>query len=384
MHTEPQIKPLSKKHRSQFFWFLVLVFLMVFPALIFYTTGYRLNLNDEEAAIVTTGGIYITTDNLEVDVYLDGQIIERPRLFRSAYYIQHIEAGIHRVVVQRPDLNTWVKDLPIDSHVVIEAAAFNMPAIPHVRPITEFVTATGTPVIFAATTTDLFDSSTSTVPVLFASKPRVNPYEVNEEFLYVESLFSTTSTSTKSVFEIFMDGVDRFRFSTTTDVGTLESSTTSTDFVELGHMRLVEKENEIYATWTNGINNIPYYFCVPSASSTDIALRYGEHVALDFEKSEKATTTPVIFDGNRKCRQEIKIDRKRQDVFFYNFFPDSRDLVLLQLEDGLYVTEIDDRSWQNTQLIYPGNDFSVELENGVIYVKDKGMFFEIITEIEPN
>ena len=114
MENEPQIKLLPYKRRRSFFFVLLLIFIIALPTFIFYTSGYRLNFGDEETTIVTTGGIYITNDNLEVDVYLDDEQVEKPRLFRSAYYIQNIENGLHRVVVQKPGLHAWVKILPVD------------------------------------------------------------------------------------------------------------------------------------------------------------------------------------------------------------------------------------------------------------------------------
>jgi hypothetical protein len=383
MPNEPQIESLSYKHRTQFFWLLVLIFLVALPALIFYTTGYRLSFENEETSIVTTGGIYITTDNLEVDVYLDDEQVERPRLFRSAYYIQNIEVGQHRVVVQRPDLLTWVKDLPVDPYIVTEASAFNMPAVPHVRPITKYTTATGTQVYLGvATTTQLFSGVTTTIPVLITPTKITTAYDLNEEYIFVKSLFSSTSTSTRSVFARLLDEVESFRFATTTEVPLSESATTTETVVERGGIRLRDREGEIYAEWQDAISSIPYYFCVAETESSTTTSRYGEHVASEINRMKVSTTTPIIIDGNRICRPEIKLDRQRMDVFFYDFFPDSSDLVLLQLEDGLYVTEIDDRSWQNSQLIYPGTDLQVIVENGVIYTLDDNRYFEIITEIE--
>jgi len=55
----------------------------------------------------------------------------------------------------------------------------------------------------------------------------------------------------------------------------------------------------------------------------------------------------------------------------------------MHLQDGVYVTEIDDRAWQNTQLLYPGEGLKVVVENDIIYLKDRELYFEIITEIEP-
>ena len=96
MPQEPQISGMPARHRKIFFWTLVLVFVLLLPTMIFYTTGYRLSFdNDADTTMVTTtGGMYITTANLEVDVYLDEEQIERPRLFRNAYYIQNIESGV--------------------------------------------------------------------------------------------------------------------------------------------------------------------------------------------------------------------------------------------------------------------------------------------------
>ena len=91
MNSGPTINILPQKHRSRFFWLLVVVFLIALPSLIFYTTGYRLSFENEETTIVTTGGIYVTNDKLDVSVYIDEKEVDRPRLFRSAYYIQNIQ-----------------------------------------------------------------------------------------------------------------------------------------------------------------------------------------------------------------------------------------------------------------------------------------------------
>lgn len=381
---EPQIKGLSYKRRQLFFLLLVVVFVTALPILIFYATGYRLSFENEETNIVTVGGMYITTDNLEMAVYLDGEPVEKPRLFRSAYYIQNISAGQHRVVVQRPDLITWVKELPVDSHRVIEAAAFNMPVVPHLRPITEYVTATGTPVYpgVASSSSVFVDGASSTIPFVLSVSRRTTAYEPNEEFVYIESLFSSTSTSTKSVFERLFGEGERFRFATTSPLG-LTISTSTDDFVEHGDMRVVERGDELYARWLGTLENIPFYFCVTNADASTTMARYGQHVADQIELLRVSTATPVIIEGDNICRPEIRLDRLRKDVYFYDFYPDSQDLIVLQLDDGLYVTEIDDRSWQNVQLLYPGSDFQTVVENNSIYVHDGEYYFEIITQINP-
>ncbi len=381
MPLEPEIKILPYKHRQQFFWVLLILFIVALPTMIFYTTGHRLNLGDKDNRIVTTGGIYVTTDNLEVDVYLDSDQVKRPRLFRSAYYIQNIEAGEHRVVVQKDGLHTWVKELPVDPYIVIEAAAFNMPTTPHLRPVTEYTNGFAAVFFSNGDVTEVFEGATTTVPYLVASTSATTSYFVNPEYDFVTSLFSTTSTSSVSVFDRFFAEVEKFGFATTT-VNTVEA--TSTSFIERGNIRLVQHGSDIYARWTGPSNAVPYYFCVNNLEKEEMALRYGEHVAAQVFEQRLSTSTPLVTDGDRVCRQEIKIDRKRQDVFLFDFVPGSSDLVLLQLEDGLYVTEIDDRAWQNTQLLYRGADHQVVVYNDTIYIKKGEQYFEVLTNIESN
>jgi hypothetical protein len=56
--------------------------------------------------------------------------------------------------------------------------------------------------------------------------------------------------------------------------------------------------------------------------------------------------------------------------------------VVIQLQDGLYVTEIDDRAWQNTQMIYPGDNFRAVATDTNIYIEEDGKYFELVTKID--
>ena len=362
------------------FWFLVVVFLVTLPTLIFYTTGYRLNFNEEEATIVTTGGMYVTTDNLGVEVFLDEEQIERPRLFRSAYYIQNIAAGQHRIVVQQDGLETWVKELPVYPHIVTEVAAFNLPRITQLRPITPYVTAADTPVFLGTSSAPLPAGATSTVPFLVATSTATSSLDRNEEHIFVASLFPATTSDRISLL-IEDPGAPRFRFATSGSAVGTTTPTTTPARVLAGGMELLVRGGELYAVWREDMQRVPYYFCVNQSGSSTIAERYGQHVAAALDTIAQSTTTELWRVGDRWCRPEIKLDRLRQAVYFYDFFPDRNDLVLLQLEDGLYVTEIDDRSWQNTQPLIIGADVAVVIENETIYVRHDGHYFEVLTEI---
>jgi len=53
----------------------------------------------------------------------------------------------------------------------------------------------------------------------------------------------------------------------------------------------------------------------------------------------------------------------------------------MHLSDGIYVVEIDDRAWQNTQLLYPGTKLDLIIDGERIMVKDNNAYFEVYTEL---
>lgn len=379
MPMEPEIKSLSERKRRYFFLTLLLIFLVSLPIFIFYTSGYRLNFDNQQTSIVTTGGIYITNDNLDVDVYLDEEKVDRPRLFRAAYYIQNIENGLHRVVVQKSGLHTWVKVLPVDSYIVTEAAAFNMPELPYIRPIAEYTNTSGQGVyVSKATTTDLFPRATTTGNFIITPKAAAGTLKSNSEYVYTAKLFASSTASSTSVISRLEAEIEKFRFASSTNASTTKKAPV---YIEQGNMRLIPRAGELYATWIGSNPSTPYYFCTPDTGSSTIALRFGLHFASQIEEQRLSTSTPLHIENNRVCRSEIRIDRKWQKIKYYEFFPNSSDLIVIQLEDGLYVTEIDDRAWQNTQMIYPGDKFETIVTDTNIYIKENGRYFELLTAI---
>jgi hypothetical protein len=386
MPLEPQIKNLSYKARQRFFLALLIVFIVALPTFIFYTSGYRLSFENEETTIVTTGGMYITTDNLEVDVYMDEIHVERPRLFRSAYYIQNLQSGQHRVVVQRSGLHTWVKELPVDANIVTEAAAFNMPVLPHIRPIAEYLNQSGQGVYLSrsTSTTELFPKATTTGNFIIATRATPSSLKKNSEFEYVEELFAASAATSTSIINRLEEEIDRLTTTNTTNSTATTATSTKLAYIEQGNMRLVEREEDLYAHWIGSGASTPHYFCAPQSASTSVALRLGLHFAQQIEEQRLSTTTPLHIEGDRVCRSEIRLDRKWQKIKYYEFFPGTSDLIVLQLEDGLYVTEVDDRAWQNIQQVYPGDTFKTFVTDTNIYIEEDGHYFELLTKIDQD
>ncbi len=67
-------------------------------------------------------------------------------------------------------------------------------------------------------------------------------------------------------------------------------------------------------------------------------------------------------------------------ILRFDFYPDNSDLVVLTLEDGIYVEEIDDRGWQNIQPLYLKANIDMRVHDSHIYVKDGLYFFEVMLD----
>ncbi len=392
MPSRPTVTPLPRSHRRIVFVSFLIIFLVAMPALWFYTTGYRFDLDAlGERTIVGVGGLYISTDSPDVEFFVDEAQVTKFRIFRKAAYIQDLIAGVHHVSVQGKDLITWTKDLPVSPYIVTEAYAFTMPAIPQIRAIGEYTTATGTQVLkveIGSSTPFAFASSTSAY-VATTSKATTTLI-ANSEYTYVRGLFKNDG-SADSLIDRLSDRVGQIY--TGTVVGPVASTTsatsTATTTKEWRSVRLNEdSDHEIQAAWVGGDRERPYYYCVDNVRASSTPLLYGEHVYADMLQEkvvhERASTTAEaarLIEGERVCRDTIRVDRKGSTVLWFDFYPSSSDLVLLLLDDGLYAVEIDDRSWQNTQLIYPGTKLKVALDGGRIFVRDDGLYAEVFTTI---
>lgn len=373
---QPVVKPLSYWQRKVVFGSLLMAFVISLPAFIFYAAGYRYDLTNPSASFTATGGFYVVSDAPEGIIYLDNLPVQNIRSFRSAAYIQSIEPGLHRLYVQAPGLHTWVKELPVAAHMVTEAEAFNLPVTPQVRLIPEYKTKENLSVIFNKSTTSpvLAYISTSTTSLYFAKGTATSSYEQNQEYLLLKDLFSEQASTTKARKVYEAQQKEFFGFSTSSaKFGDNKATTT----IERDRITLYEAEGEVYAhADQNSFRQAPHYFCAPQVTGFDILFNQTAKVFDESAVSEVATTT-----GKTLCRDRIKIDRQGQEVIDFNFFPNNSNLVLLHLSEGIYVVEIDDRAWQNSQPLYLGKNLELLLYRDGIFIKEQNMIFEVLTSL---
>ncbi len=374
---KPLVQPLAFWQRKLIFILLLLAFLLSLPVFMFYATGYRYDFFSDSPSITATGGLYVSAEAIESAIYVDETEVTNARIFRNASYIQGLTPGLHRVHVQSPTRHTWVKNLSVYPHIVTEAEAFNLPLVPQVRPITEYQTAGGEAVFFVATTSTLvLPGASSTVSFVLSTSTATTSLRLNQEYALVKDLFIEQASTTAKM----QKKEQSFSFATTTvDIATEVATTT----VIRNNLALVQEGEEVVVHALGTGRQIPYYFC-----TTPVELEGG----LKSEAAGELVPNEILFEdtlielsnNTRECRTKITIDRKWKKVVDFNFLPKNENLVLLGLEDGVYLVEIDDRSWQNAQLLYPGTALRMLVYSGGIFIKDGTTYLEVYTDIEPE
>lgn len=386
MPSEPLVKPLSLFRRRAFFVLLVLFFALSLPAFIFYATGYRYDFFADSPSITATGGLYVTVTNPEATIFVNEEAVTDARTFRSATYIQGLNAGIHRVHVQAPGTHTWVKELQVLPHIVAEVESFNMPLIPHVRLVTPYNTLSGTAVVVVASTTTVpFSFTTTTTSYLATTSRATSTLVANREYSRLATLFAdqASTTALRARLTAEREAVRAKNPTATTSATTTALLAMATTTIVNDDVMLYQAGDDVFVKALGTGRDVPVYFC----AIPPVAIAQAEAEAL---ASSSASTTLQEFseaiefapgDLGRECRTDIRIDRKWQTVIDFMFMPGNTNLVLMHLTDGLHVVEVDDRAWQNTQLLYPGQNLEVLIDGDRIYASSTEGVVEVYTEV---
>lgn len=377
------VQPLPYKKRQRTFLFLVLVFVVSLPFLYLYATGYRFDFK-KPTNLVSTGGIYVAVEGAGAEIFIDGELVRETRTFRKAFYAQNLDVGTHRLHVQKDGHHTWVKELPVSKRLVTEAEAFNLPIIPQVRVVSPWQTATGTTVVREiptnASSTNILYATTTTATSTFIQ---------NTEYVSLLAHFGTTTDGEEGMVKETRAINFKELLDATTTPDSDESLATST--VVQGGVRLGFAGDDLYATWVGSFEQMPYYYCAPdfppysvtSTTASEVLPDVLDELDLVEAESEKFVMHPVqTVPKDSACDPSIRIDRKWQNVQDFDFFPGSTDLVVVALQDGIYVVEIDDRSWQNVQPLMLGSNLRFYIESSNIYVYDGNLIYQILLQTE--
>ncbi len=382
MEDSPEVKPLPYSHRSYFFYTLATIFVLALPFLFLYATGYRFTFDG--GTIVGTGGIYVAAERTGAEIYIDNELVRETRVFRRAFYAQSLDPGTHRVHVQKDDHHTWVKELPVYPHLVTEAQAFNLRLVPEVRVISPWRDVQNITILKATST--LYASTSNDFVVATNSRALI---EANDsEYQNLIELFVPATTTPE------LEGATDFLFTNEDEVATSVPTSTlpvATSTKENRGVKLYQSGEEVFVEYVGMRENMPYYYCAEAfellGTSTapllkpPVELQVAGVIETQTEIVEEELIHPLqqVTDES-ECNQTIRMDRQWQLVKAFDFYPGSTDFVILALENGIYVVEVDDRSWQNSQPLILGDNLDLKVENGQVYVYDGELIYQVLLE----
>ncbi|MFA6503848.1 MAG: PEGA domain-containing protein, partial [Patescibacteria group bacterium] len=103
-------------HRKILPWMFIIIFLMMAPAVIFYTSGYRWNA--KKHAIERNGTLIIDTFTQGASIKLNGQ--QMPET--TSVTLQNMSPGSYDIKLDLQDYHPWSKTLWIDPERVTFAS----------------------------------------------------------------------------------------------------------------------------------------------------------------------------------------------------------------------------------------------------------------------
>lgn len=168
-----------------------------------------------------------------------------------------------------------------------------------------------------------------------------NPELLEIPKLLTQSLGATTSPRKISLKNPDFDAVNTLFLPLVVKTPPIKSATTSPNVKMLGDLLIKNDDGKLRALWTGGADSIPSYFC-----------------------------------ENITCKSEVVISAPSL-VLSFDFFPGREDLLILRTENGIYVSEVDDRSPQNIQKIISGQGYDFRIKDGKIYLKKDGSVYSV-------
>ncbi len=261
-------KSFSYRFRIIYFCFFVLVFLIGFPIIVFYSAGYTW---DNTFGLSIRGGIYVFTPEPETSVFIGNELKNVSGFFNKEILIADLKPDQYLVLATNDTFWPWAKFVTVKRGEVEALAPLMIPKV-----------------------------------------------------IETESVSRSTQLRTTLV------GL----FATTTIPTSIKSTTTPNALVKK-NVKIWHTGPKLFAHWEGDLQAVPEYFC-------------------DIES----------------CEKPIQIFEAYVPIRTIDFYPHRDDAIILALDNGVYVVEIDRRQTQNFYPLYKGNSPDFRVYRNQVYIKD--------------
>jgi hypothetical protein len=325
------MSPLSRAKRTIYFVALSIVFVIGVPVLLLYTAGYRLSLDRN---IDVRGGLYVYAPEAGSKIFIDGELQEESTFFNRRFFSQNLKGGVYTVVVDHPSHKTWTKQVRVRPNRVTSLRPFMLNEqidVREIEPITYDFDEEG---MLIRQNNPLYLQLVERFLLRKAYRDRQDVLRVqNGESVPLEnSAINSNNRNNRNNLNT-VDGVD---------VSPRVIIEPVPPLYERGHYVVWVEDDSIYAQYSGGDDWVPEYFC---------------------------DMTNVELD----CVDTIRLFASTVPIKQIDFFPGEDSALLVRLEDGIYVVEVDIRAEQFFEKLYdgPSDDFYISENNRVFIINGR-------------
>lgn len=340
---------MTLKTRRKLFWLSVLVFLIISPPVLLYTTGWRLT---SEFKIKRIGGLFVAVPESGAGVFLNGKLVKNSNFLQSGVFIQNLTPGVYSVMVSKDGFWPWTKKLMVAESAVAEAKALMIP-----QNLTGEILLKGQ--------FESIYSSNQNSPILLEEK-KANGYAMtfylpqDNEFLTPLNSSSKKLLSNEQKLKTMSwkeNGADVF----------FEDKTISLNF-DFSKRSVLANKSQLKPDSEPAL--------LPHQAGADFRKK-AEMTYDDKKITVKWFSLPLPYFLSSE--EEI-IFQTKSVIRHASFFPKRSDLALVAVENGVFALELDGRSARNFQPIYKGKEPTFAVLNDEIFVLDKGVLAKIAAQ----
>ncbi len=114
---------MTKKTRTILFLICLFLFLLIAPSVIFYSQGYRIDINPPAGGIkiTQTGGLFLKIVPKQVEVFIDEKLKKKTDFFFGSALIENLSPKKYKIQIKKEGYYPWEKNLEIREKEVTEA-----------------------------------------------------------------------------------------------------------------------------------------------------------------------------------------------------------------------------------------------------------------------
>lgn len=105
----------------------VLAFLIVVPAVLMYSNGFRI---DSDFHLTKTGGLYVSSPLSGAQIFVNNHLEKTTNILQAGLFLQNLKPGQYSVLIAKEGRWPWKKDLNVKEQMVAEARALMLPMEP--------------------------------------------------------------------------------------------------------------------------------------------------------------------------------------------------------------------------------------------------------------